>query len=468
MTPDRAGVFGGVDTHKDTHVAAAVDAAGRLLGTAEFAADSRGYDQLAGWLQSWGAVGRVGVEGTGSYGAGLTRHLTAAGVEVVEVNRPNRQTRRRRGKTDTVDAETAARAALNGDATAVPKSADGCVEAIRTLSLARRSAVKARTVAANQINAVAVTAPEHLRDRLRGLKTPEMVKVCARWRLDAAGDPAAGAAKRALRALASRHRALTAEIEGLDAELLALCERANPALLGTCGVGAEVASALLVAAGDNPQRMRSEASFAALCGASPIEASSGPRVRHRLNRGGNRQANNALWRIAMVRLRFDERSIDYAARRRAEGKTRREIIRCLKRHIAREIYTGCSPTRPRSHTARACASSAPDAGSPSTPQPKPSTPTPPASQHSNGASTTTATSPNATNGTSPNSRVDKHRSITVDTFIAWSDEILAWHHTDRASNGRIEGTNNLLQVLRRTAHGFTNPANFEARGLLIT
>ena len=234
MTPDRAGVFGGVDTHKDVHVAAAVDAAGRLLGTAEFAADSRGYDQLAGWLESWGAVGRVGVEGTGSYGAGLTRHLAAAGVEVVEVNRPNRQTRRRRGKTDTVDAETAARAALNGDATAVPKSADGCVEAIRTLSLARRSAVKARTVAANQINAVAVTAPEHLRDRLRGLKTPEMVKVCARWRLDAAGDPAARAAKRALRALASRHRALTAEIKGLDTELLALCERANPALLGTC------------------------------------------------------------------------------------------------------------------------------------------------------------------------------------------------------------------------------------------
>ena len=259
---------------------------GHPQGTAEFAAGSRGYDQLAGWLQSWGAVGRVGVEGTGSYGAGLTRHLTAAGVEVVEVNRPNRQTRCRRGKTDTVDAETAARAALSGDAAGVPKSADGCVEAIRTL--ARRSAVKARTVAANQINAVAVTAPEHLRDRLRGLKTPEMVKVCARWRLDAAGDPAARAAKRALRALASRHRALTAEIEGLDAELLALCERANPALLGTCGVGAEVASALLVAAGDNPQRMRSEASFAALCGASPIEASSGPRVRHRLNRGGNR------------------------------------------------------------------------------------------------------------------------------------------------------------------------------------
>ena len=355
-------------------------------------------------------MGRVGVEGTGSYGAGLTRHLAAAGVEVVEVNRPNRQTRRRRGKTDTVDAETAARAALNGDATAVPKSADGCVEAIRTLSLARRSAVKARTVAANQINAVAVTAPEHLRDRLRGLKTPEMVKVCARWRLDAAGDPAARAAKRALRALASRHRALTAEIEGLDTELLALCERANPALLGTCGVGAEVASALLRhPPGTTPSGCAAKRRSPRSAGPAPIEASSGPRVRHRLNRGANRQANNALWRIAMVRpalRRAQHRLTPRAAEPRARPDARSSAASSATSHAR---CTGCSPTRPRSHTATACASSAPDAGSPSTPQPKPSTPTPPASQHSNGASTTTATSPNATNNTSPNSRVDKHR-----------------------------------------------------------
>ena len=349
MSADRAGVFGGVDTHKHIHVAAAVDAAGRLLGTASFAADRHGYARLLGWLGSLGAVVRVGVEGTGSYGAGLTRHLAAGGVDVVEVNRPNRQARRRRGKTDTVDAESAARAALNGDATAVPKSADGCVEAIRTLSLARRSAVKARTVAANQINAVVLTAPEHLRDRLRPLSTAEAVKVCAR--LQPSGDTATAAAKRALRTLARRHRALTAEIEDLDAELLRLCEAANPALLSACGVGAETAAALLVAAGDNPQRMRTEASFAALCGASPIEASSGPKTRHRLNRGGNRSANNALWRIAMVRLSLDERTIAYAARRRAEGKTRRETIRCLKRHIAREIHrllTDPLPGPPRS------------------------------------------------------------------------------------------------------------------------
>ena len=338
MTPDRAEVFGGVDTHKQVHVAAALDAAGRLLGTAEFAADPSGYDQLAGWLQSWGAVCRVGVEGTGSYGAGLTRHLAAAGDDVVDVNRPNRQTRRRRGKTDTVDAEAAARAALNGCAAVVPKSADGCVEAIRTLRVARRSAVKARTVAANQIDAVVVTAPEPVKDRLRALNTARTVEACARMRPDTDGDPVRAAAKQALRSLAHRHQALTAEIKHLDAELRRLRERANPALRGACGVGAETAAALLVAAGDNPERMRSEASFAALCGTSPIEASSGRTVRHRLNRGGNRCANNALWRISMVRLRVDERSITYAARLTAEGKTRREILRCPKRHIAREVY----------------------------------------------------------------------------------------------------------------------------------
>ena len=322
-----------------------------------------GYAALLEWLRGHGSVERVGVEGTGSYGAGLARSLAAADVDVVDVNRPNRQMRRRRGKTDTVDAEAAARAALNGDAEAaaraalngdaeaaaraalngdaavVPKSADGCVEAIRTLGVARRSAVKARTVAANQIDAVVVTAPEHLKDRLRALNTARTVEACARLRHPGTdSDPVLAAAKQALRSVARRHQALTAEIKHLDAELRRLCERVNPALLGARGVGAETAAALLVAAGDNPDRMRSEASFAALCGTSPIEASSGPIVRHRLNRGGNRHANNALWRIAMVRLRVDERSIAYAARLTAEGKTRRETLRCLKRHIAREVY----------------------------------------------------------------------------------------------------------------------------------
>ena len=417
MTADRAEIFGGVDTHKQVHVAAALDAAGRLLATAEFDAAPHGYGELASWLQSWGAVRRVGVEGTGSYGAGLTRHLAAAGVEVVEVNRPNRQTRRQRGKTDTVDAEAAARAALNGEATAVPKSADGCVEAIRTLSVARRSAVKARTVAANQINAVAVTAPEQVKDLLRKLNTPQMIKICARWRISVGGAPAAGATKRAMRALARRHQALTAEIDELDAELLALCEQANPALLGACGVGAKTA--------------------AALCGTSPIEASSGPRTRHRLNRGGNRQANKALWRIAMVRLRVHQQSIDYAARRRAQGSTRRETIRCLKRHIAREIYRllthppqvphGTDLRRHRNQHSLTLDAAAQALHT-----------------HTTRISALerdlyhTATSPNATNNTSPKSRLDKHRSIIDDTIIARSNEILAWHHTNHPSNARIK------------------------------
>ena len=220
----------------------------------------------------------------------------------------------------------------------VPESADGCVEAIRALTVARRSAIKARTVAPNQINAVAVTAPEGLQDQLRGLTTPELVNACARLRPGTNSEPVTSATKKALRTPARRHQALTAEIADLDSELRRLCEQANPALLGAFGVGVEVASSLLIAAGDNPERMRSEASFAALCATSPIEASSGKTKRHRLNRGGNRQANNALWRIAMIRLRVDQKSIDYAARRTAEGKTRREILRCLKRHIAREIY----------------------------------------------------------------------------------------------------------------------------------
>ncbi len=338
MTSDRAEVFGGVDTHKDAHVAAAVDAAGRLLGTAEFVASAEGYRRCLDWLDSFGPVARVGVEGTGSYGAGLARRLAAAGIDVAEVNRPNRQMRRRRGKTDTVDAEAAALAVLRGEASAQPKSGDGPVEAIRMLQSARRSAIKARTQAANQICGLAVTAPDPIKDRVGGLRTSQIIEVCVRLRPAAHSGPVAPAAALALRTLARRHKALTAEIAELDCELRRLCQKANPALLGACGVGTDVAPSLLVAAGDNPTRMRSEASFAALCGTSPIEASSGQTTRHRLNRGGNRQANNALWRIAMTRLRIDQRTIDYAARRTAEGKTRREILRCLKRHIAREIH----------------------------------------------------------------------------------------------------------------------------------
>ena len=347
MGEDGRVVFGGVDTHRDTHVAAVVDNAGRVLGTAPFGADPVGYEQMTRWFGTHGHLLRVGVEGTGSYGAGLARYLMAAGIEVVEVNRPNRQLRRQRGgKTDSVDAEAAARAAASGQATAVPKSGDGPVECIRMLLMARRSATKARTQAANQIHSVAVTAPEQVKRQLRGLKLKARVRVCARWRPRQAQTTAAYA-KMALRYLARRYRTLDTEIAELKIEIRRLCAEANPALLAAKGVGPDTAAALLVAAGDNPERMKSERSFAALCGASPVQASSGQTIRHRLNRGGNRQANNALWRIATTRIRTDAATKDYVTRRQGEGKNRKEIIRCLKRHIAREVYrllTNPSPT----------------------------------------------------------------------------------------------------------------------------
>ena len=315
MPEEQRIVTGGVDTHRDSHTAAALDQLGRCLGTATFSADGGGYARLLDWMRGLGRVERVGVEGTLSYGAGLARFLAAAGVDTVEVLRPKRRARRG-DKSDPADAEAAARAVQSGEATAAPKSGDGPVEAIRMLRTARRSAVKARTAAINQLKALLVTAPEQVAAPLRGLSKPALIDRCARMRPDPAAVEAVAAAKRSMRSLARRHRALTAEIDDLEAEIARLCAAANPALLAAPGVGPDTAAALLVAVGDNPQRLRSEASFAALCGASPVEASSGKVTRHRLNRGGDRQANNALWRIATVRMRTDERTIAYAARRR--------------------------------------------------------------------------------------------------------------------------------------------------------
>jgi transposase len=337
MQDEGVTVTGGVDTHGDQHVVAAVDGVGRILGTASFPATAAGYRRLLGWLRSLGRLGGVGVEGTGAYGAGLSRYLAGEGIMVLEVDRPDRRRRRRRGKSDTTDAEAAARAALNGEATGTPKRGDGQVEAIRALRVARRSARKARTQAANQIRGLLVTAPEPLRAQLRGLDLQGQVRRCTRLAPGPATD-ATQATKTALRSLARRHQALTVELGQLEDAIAGLCAQVNPALLAARGVGPQTAAALLVCAGDNPDRMRCEAAFAALCGASPVEASSGKLVRHRLNQGGNRQANHALWRIVMVRLTCDQPTQAYVARRRAEGKTDREIIRCLKRYVAREVY----------------------------------------------------------------------------------------------------------------------------------
>lgn len=337
MTEPEPGIYGGVDTHKDVHVAAVVDQTGRIHDVGSFPVTPAGYRQLLSWMRDHGELIRVGVEGTGSYGAGLARHLASQEVEVVEVNRPNRQTRRRRGKNDTVDAEAAARAALNGDATVAPKTHDGTVESIRVLRIAFCSTRNTRTRIANQLRDLVICAPDLLRRDLEALATPARAERAARFRPGELTDPTEGT-KAAMRALARQYQALTADLDELRSQLDTLTQHANPALRNAVGVGVDVASILLIAGGDNAERLTSDAAFAALCGASPIEASTGKTVRHRLNQGGNRQANHALWRIAMVRLTCDPATRAYAERRRAEGKSTREIIRCLKRYIAREIY----------------------------------------------------------------------------------------------------------------------------------
>jgi transposase len=336
-----------VDTHADVHVAAAVDQVGRVLGTEAFPATAAGYQAALAWMRAHGELAKVGVEGTGSYGAGLARYLAACGVEVVEVIRPNRQARRQRGKSDTADAVAAALAALNGEAAGVPKSRDGAAESIRALRAARAGAVKARTQAGNQLRDLIVTAPEQVRQQLAGLSRHRQVDVAARFRPRDLAGPAEGV-RAAMASVARRHQALSAEIARLDAALEELLTRAAPKeLLAKQGVATQVAATLLATTGDNPSRVRKEASFAALCGASPVDASSGKQIRHRLNRGGDRQANSALWTIAMTRLAHDPRTKVYLARRTAEGKTRKEIIRCLKRYIAREIYKAlCRPQQP--------------------------------------------------------------------------------------------------------------------------
>lgn len=337
MVPQPHEVVVGIDTHADTHVAVAITGLGALIGSLQIPTDQAGYTALERWANQLGPVACFGMEGAASYGACLARHLRGRGHVVLEVDRPTRRLRARKGKSDTIDAEAAARSVLGDQALGVPKSTDGTVEMIRTLRLARRSALKARTQASNQLIALVLTAPEDLRARLRDLPSTRLVEVASRLRCGELCDPA-DATRRALRHLARRHRMLTAEITDLDRDLAALVAQTAPGLLELPGVGTDVAGALLVAAGDNPRRLCSEAAFASLCGVAPVPASSGKTTRHRLSRAGDRCANNALWRIVIVRMGRDERTRTYVARRIAEGRSKKEIIRCLKRYVAREVY----------------------------------------------------------------------------------------------------------------------------------
>lgn len=337
-------VVGGVDAHADTHHAAALDQRGVLLATERFAATPDGYRDLFRWLSGFGKLEVVAVESTGSYAAGLTRYLQSRGVRVLEVNQPHPHARRRRGKSDPLDAELAARAALAGKASAIPKQSDGIVESIRQLRVARQGAVKARSAALAQLKDLVVTAPAPLREQLSEHKTLRAkASRCRRLRpvLGELGCPAQ-AARFALRSLARRIGLLDEEIAALDRQLERLVKSAAPRTTALLGISTGHAGQLLVSAGQNIERLRGEASFAALCGASPIPASSGKTTRHRLNYGGDRDANRALHLIAVCRLRYCPRTRAYARRRAAEGKSKAEILRCLKRYIARETYNTLS------------------------------------------------------------------------------------------------------------------------------
>ncbi len=328
----------GVDTHAEVHVAAALDERGRLLGTCTIPTTVTGFAELIRWTGQLGELSRVGMEGTGSYGAGLARWLRAREVVVIEVDRPDRRTRRRRGKSDSVDAEAAARAVLAGTATAQPKAGSGAMEMVRTLRVARQSAIKARTQAANELHALVVTAPDAMRAQLRRLKVPQLVATAAAFHRSAELTSPTAATKLALKSIAMRYQHLSAEIDELDDHLDQLVTVAAPALVAIKGVGTDIASTLLTIAGDNPERLTSEGAFAHLVGVAPIEASSGKITRYRLNRGGDRQGNRALYLLAVGRMGWDPATRAYVERRTAEGRTKPEIIRCLKRYIARELY----------------------------------------------------------------------------------------------------------------------------------
>ena len=334
-----SGVVGGVDTHADVHVAAALDTNGGLLGIESFSVDATGYRSLADWLAGFGPVVKVGVEGTGSYGVGLTRFLHNEGVVVVEVDRPNRQTRRRLGKSDPIDAEAAARAALSGSASVTPKRRDGTVEQIRVLMIARRSARMCRNQTLNQLRQIVITGPDEIRARFKDRYKTGLVTEAAAMRPRKGSDPITFTTNMVIRGLARRIKDLNDEIGSIDDALKELVDTTAPSLLECYGVGTVTAATLLVTAGDNPDRLDSERSWAHLCGVTPIPTGTGKTSgRVRLNHGGDRHANAALYQIVLTRMSSDPETRNYVRRRRAEGLSTREIMRCLKRYVARQTF----------------------------------------------------------------------------------------------------------------------------------
>lgn len=329
----------GVDTHKDTHHGAVLDLNGQVLGDQEFPVTTAGYRQLLDWAAGFGVVDKFGIELTGSYGAGLTRFLTGAGVTVLEVNSTDRATRARLGKDDRIDAISAAQKVLSGMATALPKDTTAVTEAIRVLKLARDSAVKSRTIAVNQLKDLRVTAPAELRESLDGLTLPQLANKAAAFRPDQPriAEPVQ-AVKTAMKRLAERVLALDVEIKDGEKDIVVLVEATAPTLLARPGIGPHTAAQFLITIGPNINRIRSDAAFARICGAAPVPVSSGKTNRMRLHKGGDRQANSALHLIIIGRFKNHAPTQAYRDKKLAQGHSKRDVIRALKRYVAREIF----------------------------------------------------------------------------------------------------------------------------------
>ena len=333
------GITGGVDTHADNHMAAAVDHNGGLLGVESFPVSETGYEDLLAWLVGFGELVRVGVEGTGSWGVGLSRFLADHDMMVVEVDRPNRQTRRKQGKSDPTDAVSAARAALSGTATVTPKSRNGAVEEMRVLLVGRRSARQQRIQTLNQLRHLVFCAPEPIRIRFKDRPKRGLVSEAANMRPHRGSDPVTYRTNLVIKSLARRIKSLDAEMKTIDQTLRELITQTAPGLLDQYGIGVDTAATLLVTAGDNPDRLKTERSWAHLCGVTPLPANSGKTTtRFRLNRGGDRQANAALYRIVLTRMSSHPETRAYVARRRTDGLSTPEIMRCLKRYVARQTF----------------------------------------------------------------------------------------------------------------------------------
>lgn len=328
----------GVDTHQHLDVAAVMDTIGGIIDTLTIPVDTSGFSQLLEWASSYGKIIVFGIEGTGSYGASLASFLRRRDYTVVEVSRTDRRLRRMNGKSDTLDAENAARSALSGFASAIPKSGDGTVEMIRQLKVAHDLAVKQRAATMVALKSMVVHSEQKLRQRLEGKTQRQLAQACAALRPKHVKGPE-GANRFALRSFGRRWMSFDEEIKELYQLIEALVSEYAPRLLEQFGIGVDTAAEILIVVGDNPERIKSEAAFAKLAGISPIPAGSGMTSgRHRINYGGHRQLNAAIYRTVIVRMRFHEPTIAYVKRRTAEGKSKRDIIRCLKRYVIREVF----------------------------------------------------------------------------------------------------------------------------------